>query len=78
MLSGRVYVFAAFIKVVREEKRENIGRRERAGEEVEDGGRGVVIVLERLLLCSVALICFFPIPLLVLLIHCWIIPLMIH
>lgn len=47
-------------------------------EEVEDRERGVVIVLEKLLLCSVALICFFPVPLLVLLIHCWIIPLMIH
>lgn len=30
------------------------------GRERGDGGRGVAIVLERLLLCSVALICFFP------------------
>lgn len=27
---------------------------------MDDGGRGVAIILERLLLCSVALICFFP------------------
>lgn len=44
-----------------------------------DGGRGVAIVLERLLLCSAALICFFfPLPLLILLIRCRIILLMIH